>query len=389
MLTRHLYESDEVIGALRYCILQGRVIEMSFWIQELLESDLYIEAYRSLLDIWLLFFSGQIPQWIDHAISGESNLHELGMNLALCPDRDITPIAVLALQTEVVDRVKVNEGGGGYKMGLEDYYITALIQHRARSAWWATHGLGEERAWNILEDIYDGKYREHIQHIRRFAIEDSILLCGAICYICLVRKVRAIENQWHTKSVDMEKHAESWARCTSLRQRRVYSIPISSVCGYGTRWSLAKSDTTMGRLNNLEETVRTDHQGYWWNRFKSAGLNMETGEWSSDDAKEAFYSSTFSPEDDIPDEWPLADKKKSHGSGMLRTADESITGGRWARFWLPARSFQRGAWGLENKVQCAFTDMKVYTDLVKQPFWSCPDIERHVQPVLRKYVTDE
>jgi hypothetical protein len=126
--------------------------------------------------------------------------------------------------------------------------------------------------------------------------------------------------------------------------------------------------------------------------MRSAGFNTDTGEWSSDDAKEAFYSTMVPVEDDIPDEWSLADKKKSHGSGMLRSADEVISGGRWARCWLPSRPLQRGAWGLEYKVQSAFADMKVYTALVRQPFWSCPDsssISRHIQPVRRQYVMDE
>lgn len=388
MLTKHFYESDEVIGALRYCILQGRVLEMTFWIQELLESDMYTDAYTTLLELWLLYYSCIMPQWITYAMH-ECDIFELGLNLALCPDRDITPFAVLALQTDEVDRVKSTDKKKGL-LTISDYYITALHQHRARSAWWATHTLGYDLAWNLLEDIYDERYKTQIQHIRiQSGIDNVILLCGAICYICLVQDRGLVENQWHRVSDDMRCTIERWGQCKSIRQRRVYSVPIASICGCGLRWSLPKSENTYERLNNLEESVRNDRQGYWWTRMRSAGYNMETCEWSSDDAKEAFYSTMVSIDDDIPDEWSLADKKKSHGAGMLRSADELISGGRWARCWLPTRPLQRGAWGLECKVQNAFADMSMYTTLIRQPFWNCLDTSKHIQPVQRQYVTAE
>lgn len=46
---------------------------------------------------------------------------------------------------------------------------------------------------------------------------------------------------------------------------------------------------------------------------------------------EEFYQKTFP--DDIPDEWSLADQKKSHGPGVLKEG-ETITLAKFGRIWM-------------------------------------------------------
>jgi hypothetical protein len=50
---------------------------------------------------------------------------------------------------------------------------------------------------------------------------------------------------------------------------------------------------------------------------------MKNGKWASDLKKEKFYSKYF-PQD-IPDEWSLADREKSHGRGLGKNPDQART----------------------------------------------------------------
>jgi hypothetical protein len=117
--------------------------------------------------------------------------------------------------------------------------------------------------------------------------------------------------------------------------------------------------------------------------MKSAGF---TGEWVSDDAKEAFYSTYFP--DDIPDEWSLADQKKSHGAGMLRPDEVGVSGARWARCWLPTGAGVLGAWGTEPSMVAIFGQCIVYTEIERLPVWKCANMEQHLRPVRREFAVD-
>jgi hypothetical protein len=48
MLTRHLYRDDEVMVALLWCLQKRRVEESLFWLQELLDSELYDDIVQGM-----------------------------------------------------------------------------------------------------------------------------------------------------------------------------------------------------------------------------------------------------------------------------------------------------------------------------------------------------
>jgi hypothetical protein len=52
---------------------------------------------------------------------------------------------------------------------------------------------------------------------------------------------------------------------------------------------------------------------------------QDEGQWKSESLREAFYNTYFPYSvDDIPDEWSLAEKEKSHGRGLGKTNETAI-----------------------------------------------------------------
>ena len=382
MLTRHFYESDEVMGALQYTILQGRTIEMAFWMQELTDSNMAYDAFRTTVGTWLLYVGVHHPTWVNRALAswrGEAvSGQELGLNLIFCAERDITPFAVLAQQSDAVDRVT-----GSKPCTIETYFQRAVRQCRVRSAWWATREMGSGRAWDLLAEFHEGRYRDCIQMLRELANDEPIWLCGAVTFVSLLHGRRAREPTWYTVSKELDAQIGQWEALKGRRARRSVAIPVSSICGVGPRWSIPKSETNIRRLHDIESAICNDGAGFWWDTMKSAGF---AGEWVSDDAKEAFYSTYFP--DDIPDEWSLADQKKSHGTGMLRPDETMVSGSRWARCWLPTGAGVIGAWGTESAMLATFGRCIEYTEIERLPVWKCADMEQHLRPVRREFAVD-
>jgi len=387
MLTRHFYESDEVIGALQYTILQGRTLEMAFWMQELTDSNMSYDAFRATVGTWLLYIGANHPSWLTRALvswRGEDVTgQELGINLILCPDRDVTPFAVLAQQSEPVDRVTGDAGANT----MEAYFQRAVCQCRVRSAWWAAQDIGYGRVWDLLAEFHEGRYRDCIQMLRELSKNEPIWLCGAVAFVSLLHGRRADATiKWYAVSKELDAQIGQWDTLKGRRARRSVAIPVSSICGYGPRWNIQKSETNLRRLYSFESSVCNDGAGFWWDTMKSAGLNVATRVWVSDDAKETFYSTYFP--DDIPDEWSLADQKKSHGTGTLRPDEVGVSGSRWARCWLPTGASILGAWGTESGMHSVFGRCATYTEIERLPVWKCANMEQHLRPVRREFVVD-
>ena len=52
-LTKSLYREEEVIAALKWCLIRGRNTEAVFWAQECLDSGLEREYLQALIWVWL------------------------------------------------------------------------------------------------------------------------------------------------------------------------------------------------------------------------------------------------------------------------------------------------------------------------------------------------
>jgi hypothetical protein len=123
-----------------------------------------------------------------------------------------------------------------------------------------------------------------------------------------------------------------WATWTAdvdnARAARVHAIPIDALHANTTRGSLSAKYTNDADIHDPVALLPTACR-WWRTQTAQAGLQVdpltEAVIWSSDEAQEAFYGRYFPPRIDIPDEWSLADRAKSHGRGVQETAPPAPT----------------------------------------------------------------
>ena len=93
MLTRHFYESDEVVEALRWSVVRGRVIEAAFWCEELICSGEEAMAWGSLFSVWMEQALIVAPDWADRWFGVGGDIHEACADLCSCADVRSYPLA--------------------------------------------------------------------------------------------------------------------------------------------------------------------------------------------------------------------------------------------------------------------------------------------------------
>ena len=74
MLTRYLYDCEEVCYALIYCLYKGRKKEAVFWAQELILSKEDSMLDRTIVRAWLLFLGCKRIDWLDAWFNGLDRL---------------------------------------------------------------------------------------------------------------------------------------------------------------------------------------------------------------------------------------------------------------------------------------------------------------------------
>lgn len=391
VFTRHFYEQEEVCGALQHCVLNGRVRDALFWIQELTDSEESILCFRTLLETWLLFYGGTFPEWLDAAERSwkgeEMSGLELALNLTLCEKKDISGLNSLILVEEPIERL-VSDGS------LEGYLVSAISQGRARCAIWAagtmTKGGDLERIWKvlpsnvfwlrgILKECSAEKYRQLV-----FALITA--LCTKKRYSCSKDKI-----VWSPLKREQTDEIDCWIALLGRRERRKISVPAGQLCGCGPRWRISRHSSNLERLYNFEKSVSSDKEGFWHRALCKGGWNEEKGWNGDDDALEEFYEEYFP--DDIPDEWSLEEQKKSHGSGYLREKDEVISGGRWSRSWLSSTWRAAAVWAQDDEVNNKLWNIKInhgfWKALCELSFWEPVNIKKHLTPLRRIYETDQ
>lgn len=394
VFTRHFYEQKEVCGALQYSVLNGRVREALFWVKELTDSGEQLLCFRILLETWLLFYGGAFPEWLSAAErlwrGGEVCSFELALNLALCEGKDVSGLYALILQGEPVERI-FSDGS------LEGYLMTAISQGRARCAMWAAATIGDVgRIWNLLPP--------QVLWLKD-SIEDTHLLFAVICALCTERRLsrKTVDNVWLSLSREQTDDIAYWGSLLGRRGRRIYSVPASQLCGCGPRWQRSRYSSTLERLYNIESSVSSDKDGFWYRALCKSGWSAESG-WGGDDAAlERFYEEYFP--DDIPDEWSLEEQKKSHGFGYLREEGEGgergergeksevISGGRWSRTWLSSHWRAAAIWAQDDTVNKKLWETKIqqglWETLCGLSFWVPENIQAHLTPLRRIYATDQ
>jgi hypothetical protein len=329
MITRHFYKQDEVLAALVFCICTNRPHEAVFWAQELIDSNLILECFQTLVVSWtklksiggLAWFTSAMTLW-DSGELDEEKVILLTYQLACCFVRDASPLVLLVLSLKKYP--KVPERLRTKAVGWEALFRAAVAERKVAFAWlllrieWMDH---PEAVWDLLESL-----SPQVKVLR--AAEKVEFLEGMEW---VLRAIAVATLFPHPKSTlrevvapDIEKSRREWAAAMGGKVRRDYAIPRDCLYGITERGRMVNTESTINELGDLLEQMEI--APYWSEALGGRAfveLSIE---------EQLEFTELYFP-DGHPVTWLTAEKEKSHGYGALRP-DEEIETVKYWRTWI-------------------------------------------------------
>ena len=377
-LSRNFYDLNEVQAALLYTSSYGNCDEAIFWCKELINSGCVGETISVLFQSWLWHSGPYRLQWLIDAWNKlrSEELTEQDILLAtyqLCKisssERDNSLWTILVLgskDTECVncpDRVThktplqwtkyCDSNNKGMNNEINTYFIRAIYQGKARSAWWISRYMADDKVWELLEwfsaqvySKYADKYNTCLKALKGYGEllgyeseeYNKIILCAAILMFCIQPIIQ-------TKSFSPESDRVDDMYLRDLDKRQ-YSIPLSCLYGTTRRGCMKWGQSTICDLYDIEKSLCVKGCPFWEQELEQyATVNETSIEWKSDEDMEKFYDTYFP--NDIPDEWTKKEKEKSHGCGVLGP-NEKINIKKYSFNYLSDKS--RLAWNCTKEV---------------------------------------
>jgi hypothetical protein len=319
-LTRHLYAEDEVVAALQSCILRGRPVEAAFWCEELLYSEMIEPLLQALREIWLYGFGIGALSWYQRfqkiSIQEELEVDEIiALVVGLCRlgmkgRRDITYL-ILAGSPAEAEQANYSIAPKGLQ-GVDAYFVACIEQGRTISAWRALGSIG------ALRIAAQHKHGESGLAACDLLVEHPALTVAALCLPKGELAARLAEPLPGTLS-EVEQARADWEPLIGRRARRRYCIP--SECLY---WLTHRGRKTV--YESSEKVLRgsLERPEKLWGSIYWDSVADALGGWEAvrgdPEVRMTFYDEHFP--DDIPDEWSLAEREKSHGFGASQPGAE-------------------------------------------------------------------
>ncbi len=330
MLSRHLYEIDEVVSALMWACKRRRLIEVAFWCQELLDTEEIDKLYEALYTYWLwqigvcrLDLLLELERiFHSHEETTSTEILQLCLSFAMVSpqEKDNSVFVLLVMgshDSAPWDRVSITTKKYEVPTNLsilERAFLLACCQGKIRTAWKLGQPLWESSSlWEHILHLSrqkDGNFLEPCFRILQknescFTWESR---AAAICLACSLEKNKINSFVPYSIPPEIEESLVCWKANEGRRKRRELSIPMECLYWITERGRTSHQKSNLGKLycsswKDLEGSA-------FWNRVLE-----EFQPWASDGHKEVFWD-TFFP-DDIPDEWSLNDQQKSHGLGVL------------------------------------------------------------------------
>jgi len=410
-LSRHFYTLDEVEAALSYCSTRNDIKETVFWCQEMLHSGCAVEAISCLFQTWLWDKGPFCLGWLldsgaalsadelaesevlvaadrlrscyalhDHSLWNILFLQRTSTSCRSCPDR-VTPKTPESVASSFISA----------RSPEELFFVRACYQGKAQSAWWRPAHLSD--FWGIVDayiaTVLPEEQRENTQQalslLRSYErllgnshdAANEILSCLAVLILCLSPEQRARSlscGRGRTMDATAATFLQGLEPAVGRVGFRLYTVPVACLYGRTARGRTRWSETTLPHLHQIEPHLLGCP---FWEEALTPFVDLltltEDGflPWTSDDTMEEFYDQYFP--DDIPDEWTLSEKKKSHGDGVLGPHDRVMLA-KYVRLHLSKTS--RLAWNSNSLCQrqleslglplCGVTIMDLYHRLPKK-----------------------
>jgi hypothetical protein len=337
MLTRNLYDLQEVKASLIYSMLIRKLRESLFWAQEILASECGWELGEVLIEFWLQYccpydmtlpvaikaleydgdmdkkFVAVMMRLLD-AQTGENKLLEIyveGFYTYPFPCYKFRP------KKEDIPFGKTLAEKSGIPAGISLKIRDALQKGQVSRAWHiAFHGNKDQhfdvgKLIPLLAEDIPAKTIDcllELSGIVEYKIH-AYIACFLMIGLSDAEKARA------KKKTDIETDnipglmlsVSSWLKKQGKRSARVHAIEQRALYGLGSKAELTDLYNIYPRL--AEATP-------FWQRIV-AGYDL-----ADDTKKEEFYDTWFP--NDIPDEWSLEDQQMSHRTNKIESEDDPL-----------------------------------------------------------------
>jgi hypothetical protein len=332
-LTKHLYRKEEVLSSLRWSIITHNLTETAFWTIELFVSGLVQECTELLETIW--FYNIGFGSWF--ALRLILHIYEAGD----ISQEDLVAITCAFAKRRLCDSTMFHlllRGAMGntskswtpafphtteYET-VQQAVLDCLKRGKLQEAWLLGRALTEDEQWLVLEHTATELGRlEELQILKelRECRQESLAAAYTLVsldHITWMQSQQALDN---TVPKEVIEAINDWAALDmskSMRKRRVMKprpeALLLTARGAQSPYESSEPQIQGGLLAALLSSE------YW-----SVVLEpyMVGGKWKTARHKELFYDTHF-PQD-IPDEWSLADREKSHGRGLGKTKELART----------------------------------------------------------------
>ncbi len=365
ILTRHFYVLDEVIAALQFCCIERRIDQAIFWLLELIDSGETEAGLKAMIEVYLIRYGVSNLQWfyIAHHIltsdvmdrdsvitlcynlakmqPSEVDLSLLGLSFIALADTERPPqLLKPGVTAEWVESYITLSVANKY----EAYMCRALYQGKVRGALWAVpycrpgYALGYLQVW--LNAIGNPHTPTRLMEAARTLPAWSGLnypgqTCMTLCFM-IMAIANAGADKWQTSFAPLQElppkilhQLELYEEVCGTKQRRVYSIPAGCLYLDTHRGCLPYTESTdtwfiedVGhQFRTFQHLTDCDFWNTLWHAMQAS---------NSDEGWEHFCQVAF-PED-IPDEWSLEERAKSHGHGP-NNPGEQLYWRRWLNKW--------------------------------------------------------
>lgn len=357
MLSRNLYEIDEVVAALQLS-LRNRWPRALFWLWELISSDEKELARQTLTNSWLSSCAPHDLTFMDDIMTSSMNAEEsvtfvrrileapcsrtvaLMSEMATQPVRpNMTPSSrdpVCLARRKVRSEAFVASLHADESITKEEaakFWISfdaACRQYRVRDAMWLIQAaqplLSVDAIWSAITIAVRGDLKIKIQGtitlLRDTATRTTQILHQAVaCQILCTPTAEhaALAHRLKPKIAFQLRQWSEWDAVVGRRAAREYAIPLEALHKETTRGAMSRKFTNILDVRDPIPLL-TEGCAWWQHTAAQMGLVEEEGclSFPDDAALERFYDCYFP--DDLPDEWSKVDQEKSHGRGCLESA---------------------------------------------------------------------
>lgn len=347
MFTRHFYEAEEVVLALRWCVKRGRLKESLFWCLELLDSEMNLELQKELSLLWLWYFGvGRLSAnpFLQSLETREDYLNYVSSLTRLpkeCRNRSVLTLLVLgSIDEKQPDRPSefpcLNPLFKEMNCSdVEKGFLRSVYQGKSRLAFDLSRPLWQSnpsRTYELIQKIQEVKHKneslsEILTLLQLNEDEDPWpMRCLTVAAVCLnAKQLRSSLLDFQPSlTPDMKECIGEWDSMLGRRKRREFAIPTECLYGLCDRGKISNKESNIDMIRSL--SYKTLEGCPFWNRVLE-----ENAPWVDDDLLEAFYDLYFP--DDIPDEWSKEDQAKSHGFCML-IGDEVVNTKKLIHRWF-------------------------------------------------------